>query len=59
MIQSVDHDGSGRVRPKGVSRTHHQAFDAGYIGVVATNCEQTNHRYYCPGSKSASAPRLG
>lgn len=30
--------------------------DAGYIGVVATNCEQTYHRYLLPGSKSASAP---
>ena len=28
--------------------------DAGYVSVVATNCEQTYHRYLRPGKRSAS-----
>jgi uncharacterized OB-fold protein/acyl dehydratase len=32
--------------------------DAGYVGVVATNCEQTYHRYLRPGEKVSVAAEL-
>ena len=32
--------------------------DAGYIGVVATNCEQTYHRYLRPGEEVSVAAEL-
>jgi uncharacterized protein len=32
--------------------------DAGYIGVVATNCEQTYHRYLLPGEEVSVAAEL-
>ena len=33
--------------------------DAGYIGVVATNCEQTYHRYLQPGEEVSIASEMG
>ncbi|ODQ98100.1 DNA-binding protein [Mycobacterium intermedium] len=33
--------------------------DAGYIGVVATNCEQTYHRYLRPGEQVTISAELG
>jgi uncharacterized OB-fold protein/acyl dehydratase len=33
--------------------------EAGYIGVVATNCEQTYHRYLRPGEKVSVASEMG
>jgi len=33
--------------------------DAGYIGVVATNCEQTYHRYLQPGEDVSITAELG
>ncbi|OSC38518.1 bifunctional MaoC family dehydratase N-terminal/OB-fold nucleic acid binding domain-containing protein [Mycobacterium decipiens] len=33
--------------------------DAGYIGVVATNCEQTYHRYLLPGEEVSVSAELG
>ena len=33
--------------------------DAGYIGVVATNCEQTHHRYLQPGEDVSITAELG
>jgi uncharacterized protein len=33
--------------------------DAGYIGVVATNCEQTYHRYLQPGEHVSIASEMG
>jgi uncharacterized protein len=33
--------------------------DAGYIGVVATNCEQTYHRYLQPGEQVSIASEMG
>jgi len=33
--------------------------DAGYIGVVATNCEQTYHRYLRPGEQVAITSEMG
>lgn len=33
--------------------------DAGYIGVVATNCEQTYHRYLRPGEDVSTTAELG
>ncbi|QUR69102.1 bifunctional MaoC family dehydratase N-terminal/OB-fold nucleic acid binding domain-containing protein [Mycobacterium spongiae] len=33
--------------------------DAGYIGVVATNCEQTYHRYLQPGEEVSISAELG
>ena len=33
--------------------------DAGYIGVVATNCEQTYHRYLRPGEQVSVTSELG
>jgi uncharacterized OB-fold protein len=33
--------------------------DAGYIGVVATNCEQTYHRYLRPGEQVSIAAEMG
>jgi hypothetical protein len=32
--------------------------DAGYIGVVATNCEQTYHRYLRPGEEVSVSAEL-
>ncbi|MCW1958877.1 MAG: OB-fold domain-containing protein [Mycobacterium sp.] len=32
--------------------------EAGYIGVVATNCEQTYHRYLCPGEQVSVTAEL-
>ena len=32
--------------------------DAGYVGVVATNCEQTYHRYLRPGEEVSVAAEL-
>ncbi len=58
MIQVWTMMGLGGVRPKDdpLGPIIKLFDDAGYIGVVATNCEQTYHRYLLPGSKSASAP---
>ena len=33
--------------------------DAGYVGVVATNCEQTYHRYLRPGEQVTISSALG
>jgi uncharacterized OB-fold protein/acyl dehydratase len=33
--------------------------DAGYVGVVATNCEQTYHRYLRPGEEVSISAELG
>ena len=33
--------------------------DNGYIGVVATNCEQTYHRYLRPGEQVSIASEMG
>lgn len=33
--------------------------DAGYVGVVATNCEQTYHRYLRPGEQIAITSEMG
>ena len=33
--------------------------DAGYVGVVATNCEQTYHRYLRPGEQVSVASEMG
>ena len=33
--------------------------DAGYVGVVATNCEQTYHRYLQPGEEVSIASEMG
>ena len=33
--------------------------DAGYIGVVATNCEQTYHRYLQPGEQVSITAEMG
>ena len=33
--------------------------DAGYVGVVATNCEQTYHRYLRPGEQVSIASEMG
>ena len=33
--------------------------DAGYIGVVATNCEQTYHRYLQPGEQVSITSEMG
>jgi uncharacterized OB-fold protein/acyl dehydratase len=43
--------GSGRAADDPLSKIMELLDDAGYVGVVATNCEQTYHRYLRPGEE--------
>lgn len=43
--------GQGRAEDDPLSRAMQLFDDAGYVGVVATNCEQTYHRYLRPGEE--------
>jgi uncharacterized protein len=43
--------GSGRAADDPLTKIMELFDDAGYIGVVATNCEQTYHRYLRPGEE--------
>lgn len=53
MIQVWTMMGLGGVRPDDdpLGRIMALFDDAGYVGVVATNCEQTYHRYLTPGER--------
>ena len=56
----MDDDGSGRCRPDDdpLGRIIELFDDAGYRRVVATNCEQTYHRYLRPGEEVSVAAEL-
>jgi uncharacterized OB-fold protein/acyl dehydratase len=60
MIQVWTMMGLGGVRPDDdpLGRILELFDDAGYIGVVATNCEQTYHRYLRPGEEVSVAAEL-
>ncbi|GFG74255.1 bifunctional MaoC family dehydratase N-terminal/OB-fold nucleic acid binding domain-containing protein [Mycobacterium botniense] len=61
MIQVWTMMGLGGSRPDDdpLGRVIRLFDDAGYIGVVATNCEQTYHRYLRPGEEVAVSAELG
>lgn len=61
MIQVWTMMGLGGVRPKDdpLGPIIKLFDDAGYIGVVATNCEQTYHRYLLPGEQVSISAELG
>ncbi|SOJ57577.1 hypothetical protein MSIMFB_05055 [Mycobacterium simulans] len=61
MIQVWTMFGLGGVRPKDdpLGPIIKLFDDAGYIGVVATNCEQTYHRYLQPGEEVSITAELG
>lgn len=61
MIQVWTMFGLGGARPKDdpLGPIMQLFDDAGYIGVVATNCEQTYHRYLRPGEKVAITSEMG
>jgi uncharacterized OB-fold protein/acyl dehydratase len=60
MIQVWTMMGLGGVRPDDdpLSKILELFDEAGYIGVVATNCEQTYHRYLRPGEEVSVAAEL-
>lgn len=60
MIQVWTMAGLGGVRPDDdpLTRIMRLFDDAGYVGVVATNCEQTYHRYLRPGEQVSVAAEL-
>jgi uncharacterized protein len=60
MIQVWTMMGLGGVRPDDdpLGRILELFDDAGYVGVVATNCEQTYHRYLRPGEEVSVAAEL-
>jgi uncharacterized OB-fold protein/acyl dehydratase len=60
MIQVWTMMGLGGVRPDDdpLGKIIELFDDAGYIGVVATNCEQTYHRYLVPGEDVSVAAEL-
>ncbi len=60
MIQVWTMMGLGGVRPDDdpLGKTIELFNEAGYIGVVATNCEQTYHRYLRPGEVVSIAAEL-
>lgn len=60
MIQVWTMMGLGGVRPDDdpLGRIIGMFDDAGYIGVVATNCEQTYHRYLRPGEEVSVTAEL-
>lgn len=60
MIQVWTMMGLGGTRPDGdpLGKILELFDDAGYIGVVATNCEQTYHRYLVPGEEVSVAAEL-
>jgi uncharacterized protein len=60
MIQVWTMMGLGGVRPDDdpLSRVIALFDDAGYVGVVATNCEQTYHRYLRPGEEVSVSAEL-
>jgi uncharacterized OB-fold protein/acyl dehydratase len=60
MIQVWTMMGLGGVRPDDdpLGKILDLFDDAGYIGVVATNCEQTYHRYLRPGEEVSVAAEL-
>jgi len=60
MIQVWTMMGLGGVRPDDdpLSKILDLFDDAGYMGVVATNCEQTYHRYLRPGEEVSVAAEL-
>ena len=60
MIQVWTMMGLGGVRPDDdpLGRMLELFDDAGYVGVVATNCEQTYHRYLRPGEEVSIAAEL-
>jgi uncharacterized OB-fold protein len=61
MIQVWTMFGLGGERPKDdpLGPIMKLCDDAGYIGVVATNCEQTYHRYLRPGEHLSIASEMG
>jgi uncharacterized OB-fold protein/acyl dehydratase len=61
MIQVWTMMGLGGVRPDDdpLGRIIELFDDAGYVGVVATNCEQTYHRYLRPGEQVSVSAELG
>lgn len=60
MIQVWTMMGLGGERPDDdpLGRVVQLFDDAGYIGVVATNCEQSYHRYLCPGEEVSVSAEL-
>jgi uncharacterized OB-fold protein/acyl dehydratase len=60
MIQVWTMMGLGGVRPDDdpLGKIIELFDDAGYVGVVATNCEQTYHRYLRPGEEVSVAAEL-
>ena len=60
MIQVWTMMGLGGVRPDDdpLGKIIELFDDAGYVGVVATNCEQTYHRYLQPGEEVSIAAEL-
>jgi uncharacterized OB-fold protein/acyl dehydratase len=60
MIQVWTMMGLGGVRPDDdpLGKVIELFDDAGYVGVVATNCEQTYHRYLRPGEEVSVAAEL-
>ena len=60
MIQVWTMMGLGGVRPDDdpLGKILELFDEAGYIGVVATNCEQTYHRYLRPGDEVSVAAEL-
>src|ERR1700741_3624593 len=61
MIQVWTMAGLGGERPKDdpLGPIVQLLDDAGYIGVVATNCEQTYHRYLQPGEQVSITSEMG
>jgi uncharacterized protein len=61
MIQVWTMFGLGGERPKDdpIGPIMKLLDDAGYIGVVATNCEQTYHRYLQPGEQVSITSEMG
>ncbi|HYB37713.1 MAG TPA: OB-fold domain-containing protein [Mycobacterium sp.] len=61
MIQVWTMMGLGRSRPDDdpLGRIIQLFDDAGYVGVVATNCEQAYHRYLRPGEEVSVSAELG
>src|ERR1700739_4458300 len=61
MIQVWTMFGLGGERPKDdpMGPIMQLLDDAGYIGVVATNCEQTYHRYLQPGEQVSITSEMG
>ncbi len=58
MLPGIEMADPARMRPTRQTELHKLLSDNGYTGVVATNCEQSYHRYLKPGDRLRSTTRI-